>query len=54
MTVTIKKLTLVTIFTLIEELYEGTEFAGTEQMVSGIFLELNLITEQIIQAEVIQ
>jgi Uma2 family endonuclease len=40
----------VTIFTLIEELYEGTEFAGTERIVSGIFPELNLKVEQIIWA----
>jgi Uma2 family endonuclease len=38
----------VTIFTLVEELYEGTEFAGTEQIVSGTFPELTLTVEQII------
>ena len=40
----------VTIFTLVEELYEGTEFAGTEQIVSSTFPELNLTVEQIIRA----
>ena len=43
----------VTIFTLVEELYEGTEFAGTEQIVSGTFPELNLTGEQIMQAGVL-
>jgi hypothetical protein len=43
----------VTIFTLVEELYEGTEFAGSEQIVSGTFPELVLTTEQIIWAGVI-
>ena len=33
-----------------EELYEGAEFAGTEQIVSGIFPELTLTVEQIIWA----
>ncbi len=45
--------TKVTIFTLIEELYEGTEFAGNEQIVSDVFPELDLTTEQIIGGEVI-
>jgi Uma2 family endonuclease len=40
----------VTIFTLVEELYEGTEFAGTEQIVSSTFPELTLTVEQIIWA----
>jgi Uma2 family endonuclease len=40
----------VTIFTLVEELYEGTEFTGTEQIVSGTFPELTLTSEQIIWA----
>ncbi len=40
----------VTIFTLVEELYEGTEFTGTEQIVSGTFPELTLTVEQIIWA----
>lgn len=43
----------VTIFKLVEELYEGTEFAGTEQIVSGIFPELTLRVEQMIWAGVI-
>ncbi len=43
----------VTIFTLIEELYEGVEFTGDEQIVSSILPELNLTTEQIIGAGVI-
>ncbi len=43
----------VTIFTLVEELYEGTEFAGTEQIVSATFPKLTLITEPIIWAGVI-
>jgi hypothetical protein len=37
----------VTIFTLVEELYEGAEFVGTEQIVSGTFPELTLTAEQI-------
>lgn len=40
----------VTIFTLVEELYEGTEFAGTEQIVSGTVPELVLTVQQIIWA----
>jgi hypothetical protein len=40
----------VTTFTLVEELYEGTEFAGTEPIVSGTFPELVLTVEQIIWA----
>jgi len=40
----------VTIFTLVEELYEGTEFAGVEQIVSGTFPELTLTVEQMIWA----
>ena len=43
----------VTIFTLIEELYEGAEFAGTQQIVSSTFPELRLTAEQIIQAGLI-
>lgn len=43
----------VTIFILVEELYEGTEFTGTEQIVSGTFPELVLTAEQIIEAGVI-
>lgn len=45
---------IVTIFTLVEELYEGAEFISNEQIVSGIFPELNLTTEQIIGAGIIQ
>jgi Uma2 family endonuclease len=40
----------VTIFALVEELYEGTEFAITERIVSGTFPELTLTVEQIIWA----
>jgi Uma2 family endonuclease len=40
----------VTIFTLIEELYEGAEFASAERIVSGTFPDLNLTSEQIIWA----
>lgn len=40
----------VTIFVLVEELYEGTEFTGIQQIISGIFPELTLTTEQIIGA----
>ncbi|MGB7441675.1 MAG: Uma2 family endonuclease [Coleofasciculaceae cyanobacterium] len=40
-------------FTLVEELYEGAEFIGTEQIVSGIFPELRLTVEQIIGAGVV-
>ena len=40
----------VTIFSLVEELYEGTDFTGTEQIVSGTFPELVLTVEQIIWA----
>jgi Uma2 family endonuclease len=44
----------VNIFTLIEELYEGAEFVGNEQIVSGTFPKLSLTVEQIIGAEIIQ
>jgi Uma2 family endonuclease len=40
----------VTIFTLIDGLYEGAEFVGVEQIVSGIFPELTLTAGQIIWA----
>ncbi len=40
-------------FSLVEALYEGIEFAGTEQIVSGTFPELVLTAEQIIGARVI-
>lgn len=40
----------VTIFNLVEELYEGAEFAGAERIVSGTFPELTLTVEQIIGA----
>ena len=40
----------VTIFTLIEELYESAEFSGAEQIISSTFPELTLTTEQIIWA----
>lgn len=43
----------VTIFTLIEELYEGAEFSGAEQIISSTFPELTLTVEQIIWAGVI-
>lgn len=43
----------VMIFTLVEELYEGMEFVGAEQIVSGTFPELTLTSEQIIWAGVI-
>ena len=43
----------VTIFTLVEELYEGMEFVGAEQIVSGTFPELTLTVEQIIWARAI-
>jgi Uma2 family endonuclease len=42
----------VTIFTLIEELYEGAEFVGAERIVSGIFPELTLTAGQIIGARI--
>lgn len=41
----------VTVFTLIEELYEPVEFVGSEQIQSQIFPELKLTVEQIFTAE---
>jgi Uma2 family endonuclease len=43
----------VTIFTLVEELYEGRKFVGTGQIVSGTFPGLKLTVEQMIGAGVI-
>ncbi|HBL11809.1 MAG TPA: Uma2 family endonuclease [Cyanobacteria bacterium UBA11162] len=43
----------VTIFTLVEELYEGREFVGSKQIVSNIFPQLVLSVEQIIRAGVV-
>lgn len=37
----------VTIFTLVEELYESAEFTGNQTLVSSIFPELQLTVEQI-------
>jgi Uma2 family endonuclease len=41
----------VTVFTLIEELYEPAEFVGSEQIQSQIFPELKLTVEQVLTAE---
>ncbi|MGI8500644.1 MAG: Uma2 family endonuclease [Hassallia sp.] len=41
----------VTIFTLIEELYEPAEFVGSEQIESQIFPELKLTVEQVLTPE---
>ena len=41
----------VTVFTLIEELYEPAEFVGTEPIQSQIFLELELTVEQVLTAD---
>nr|WP_242040114.1 MULTISPECIES: Uma2 family endonuclease [unclassified Desertifilum] len=38
----------VTIFTLVEELYESTEFTGNQTLVSSIFPELQLTVDRII------
>ncbi|MBD2607644.1 Uma2 family endonuclease [Scytonema hofmannii FACHB-248] len=40
-----------TVFTLIEELYEPAEFFGSEQIQSQIFPELKLTVEQVLTAE---
>jgi Uma2 family endonuclease len=41
----------VTVFTLIEELYEPAEFFGSEQIQSKIFPELKLTVEQVLTAQ---
>lgn len=41
----------VTVFTLIEELYEPVEFVGNEHIQSQIFPELELTVEQVLTAE---
>ncbi|MCC5620520.1 Uma2 family endonuclease [Nostoc sp. CHAB 5715] len=41
----------VTVFTLIEELYEPVEFVGTQCIQSQIFPELELTAEQVLTAE---
>ncbi|MBD2503770.1 Uma2 family endonuclease [Anabaena azotica] len=41
----------VTVFTLIEELYEPVEFVGTEFIQSATFPELRLTVEQVLSAE---
>lgn len=41
----------VTVFTLIEELYEPVEFVGSVQIQSQIFPELKLTVEQVLTAE---
>jgi len=41
----------ITVFTLIEELYEPAEFVGSEQIQSQIFPELKLTVEQVLTAE---
>ncbi|MEH1838807.1 MAG: Uma2 family endonuclease [Nostoc sp.] len=41
----------VTIFTLIEELYEPVEFVNTERIQSQIFPELDLTVKQVLTAE---
>ncbi|WP_199326188.1 Uma2 family endonuclease [Nostoc parmelioides] len=41
----------VTVFGLIEELYEPVEFVGTESIQSQIFPELRLTVEQVLSAE---
>jgi Uma2 family endonuclease len=41
----------VTVFTLIEELYEPVEFFGTQCIQSQIFPELELTVEQVLTAE---
>ena len=40
----------VTVFTLVEELYEPAEFAGSERIVSQTFPELELTVEQVLTA----
>ncbi|MEH2301070.1 Uma2 family endonuclease [Nostoc sp.] len=41
----------VTVFTLIEELYEPVEFFGTDRIQSQIFPKLELTVEQVLSAE---
>jgi Uma2 family endonuclease len=41
----------ITVFTLIEELYEPAEFVGSEQIQSQIFPELKLTVEQVLTAQ---
>jgi Uma2 family endonuclease len=40
----------ITVFTLVEELYEPAEFAGSERIVSQTFPELELTVEQVLTA----
>ncbi len=41
----------VTVFTLIEELYEPAEFVGSDRIQSQIFPELKLTVEQVLTAQ---